>query len=539
MIERVAVTNFKKFGLQEFELSNRIVMSGPNNSGKTTLLQAICTWAELASRWRSQYPPGQQPDLVQDSDGNYPRVTLNLLNFASVPLRDFDHLWFNKDTSAPVSVTLSVGLPKNWTVGFEILFSGQEIAEIRPTREISEADLISYWKDPLCVTYIPPASGISRLEDKFDIPVISQRLAYSQSGDVLRNMLFSVSQDEGKWSKLEEEIRSHFGYEIMRPSPGAQIAVWFRHDAQSPQYEISSAASGFLQVLTVYAALLYQKSSVVLVDEPEAHLHTLLHRKIYLGLSKTATKSNSQLVISTHSEHLIDAAEEADLRLLTYDAGLQKILGTNLKETLHLETTDIINATNTRKVLYLEGKIDIEILTAWASVLKHRVSPVLEMGFVLKTAEAPWKPMKHFESLKSIIPSMLGAQLVDHDQSSSPKTPEGLIYLRWERKEIENYLIHPEAICRYVNEICGARASDTVNKYLRHNLTPGHFQSPFDYSPLTDPPGKRFLTAVLDEVVDEYSYSFEALASIMKPEEIHPEVVQKLDQIADHLNLTD
>jgi AAA15 family ATPase/GTPase len=37
MITRVKVRYFKQFLDQEFELSDHIILSGPNNSGKTTL----------------------------------------------------------------------------------------------------------------------------------------------------------------------------------------------------------------------------------------------------------------------------------------------------------------------------------------------------------------------------------------------------------------------------------------------------------------------------------------------------------------------
>ena len=45
MITKVVIENFKRFSRQEFTLSESIVLAGPNNAGKSTLLQALATWS--------------------------------------------------------------------------------------------------------------------------------------------------------------------------------------------------------------------------------------------------------------------------------------------------------------------------------------------------------------------------------------------------------------------------------------------------------------------------------------------------------------
>lgn len=43
MMRRVTIRNFKRFAEQQFELADSVVLAGPNNAGKSTLLQAIVT----------------------------------------------------------------------------------------------------------------------------------------------------------------------------------------------------------------------------------------------------------------------------------------------------------------------------------------------------------------------------------------------------------------------------------------------------------------------------------------------------------------
>ncbi|MCY4210319.1 MAG: ATP-binding protein [Gammaproteobacteria bacterium] len=48
MIRKVIIRNIKKFGQQEFEIPKHLVIAGPNNYGKTTVLQAVAAWSEIA-----------------------------------------------------------------------------------------------------------------------------------------------------------------------------------------------------------------------------------------------------------------------------------------------------------------------------------------------------------------------------------------------------------------------------------------------------------------------------------------------------------
>ena len=44
MLTKLIIRNFKRFTSAEIELGNPVVFVGPNNSGKTTALQAITLW---------------------------------------------------------------------------------------------------------------------------------------------------------------------------------------------------------------------------------------------------------------------------------------------------------------------------------------------------------------------------------------------------------------------------------------------------------------------------------------------------------------
>ncbi len=545
MIRRVLINNFKKFEHLEFDLPAHLVIAGPNNSGKTSLLQAIAAWSEIAFQWSEN-----NPDLAREEDENYPPINLNLLSFHSVPLADFGHLWKDKNVQESASVWLHTN---QWKIGFEIVYKETELAVIRPAKDVSENDLERYINDPLIPTYIPPLSGVEIKESPFDPVVIPARLARAQAGSVLRNLLLAVSQDAQKWQKLQEVVKSFFGYELLSPSAGAEIYAPYRHSEQGQTYDLSSAASGFLQVLLVYSALLAKEASVLLIDEPDAHLHILLQDKMYRDLRDYAHQNGTQLIIATHSERLINAVAPQRLCVLmdgrpqiAADKSERVALITSLTA---LDNVDIALALTAPGILYVEGHSDIAILRVWAEKLAHPLFSFLDKPF--------WKPTiyqthpdvdgikaeRHFEALKLVQQGIPGIELRDSDGrevNTDPKNLQnGLARMHWGRYEIESYLIHPKSIVRFVKSVSGQEAADRADNYMRQQFPPALYEDPFSPSDyLQDTKAKNILSKIMQESeIDVQENDYYQIAEQMTKEEIHPEVSEKLDAIADHFNL--
>jgi recombinational DNA repair ATPase RecF len=52
MIRRLVIRRFKRLKEETFDFPGHIVLAGPNNCGKTTVLQAIAAWDLSLRRWR-------------------------------------------------------------------------------------------------------------------------------------------------------------------------------------------------------------------------------------------------------------------------------------------------------------------------------------------------------------------------------------------------------------------------------------------------------------------------------------------------------
>lgn len=68
MLTKLLIRNFKQFSDVQIELGNPVVFVGPNNSGKTTALQALALWNIGLRRWNEKRAgkatPGKRPGVT-------------------------------------------------------------------------------------------------------------------------------------------------------------------------------------------------------------------------------------------------------------------------------------------------------------------------------------------------------------------------------------------------------------------------------------------------------------------------------------------
>ncbi len=547
MINRIRIRNFKKFKTLDFRLIDRAVIAGPNNSGKTTLLQGIVTWAELAEIWLERVG-----DFARDKEGEFRRIRLELTDFKSLALASFDEMWRHQAMHGSISIRV---VHERWDVAFDVRFKGSKVVSVGPTREVSEGDLESLSECPFRALYIPSLSGLDINEPEYGEKVLFTRLAQGKGGTVVRNILKVVSQDKAKWEQLQNVIKSFFGYEISYPSGADPIAVHFRHSPDGSWNNLVNGASGFLQTVLIQSALLYGKASIILIDEPDAHLHVLLKEKMYRHIREHCENQDCQLVISTHSGRLIKEAErESGNRLfLITNTGLNAVKKQDLQTLMALDGQEIISADLKQRVLYLEGKSDLEILREWAVVLNHPVVSFLDQPFWIPTAEQRLRSFskRHFSALKALVPNLKALEIRDKNESDAARDkqsepdklqtqggrgiPSGMILIWWNRYEIENYLIHPQAISRFVQQRSGDGAAAKVNEYMQQFLPSISLRDPFVPVATDQTKGKTVIGQILDAAGVELGESeYYRIAREMSGNEINPYAIKVLDFINEY-----
>ncbi len=84
MITGLTLRNFKNVGEQKYEFSQFDLLVGPNNSGKSTILQALAIWQFCIDEFQRSKRTGSKG------------VQVVLPNFTALPVPEFNLLWKDK-----------------------------------------------------------------------------------------------------------------------------------------------------------------------------------------------------------------------------------------------------------------------------------------------------------------------------------------------------------------------------------------------------------------------------------------------------------
>ncbi len=544
VIRTVRIRGFKRFSEVEFHLPGHVVLAGPNNTGKTTVLQAIASWSLALQRWRelNDFNPRQ----------GYTRAPIARQAFTTVPLRSFDLLWRDRGyRKHGQEIQIEVQHDAGWSVTMEFIADSTEQIYVRPRWDAPAATLREL---DLQAVFVPPMTGLSTDEPLFQPPLIERLLGLGRPGEVLRNLLATAHRNEPTWAALQSSIMKLFGYILLPPdSGGPYIRAEYTMTDGGPSLDIASAGSGFQQVLMLLTFLNTREGSVLLLDEPDAHLHMILQDAIYHELRAVAARQHSQLIVATHSEVVINSVEPRELCVMLHEPRMvadNEERGRVITSLRVLSNADVMQALGVRGVLYVEDYTDINILRAWAATLEHRATGLL-------TTELMWKPLvfqaqerrpgirarDHYDALQLVREGLPGVELRDRD--ARPEVPDteitgiGLQRLHWRRYEIESYLVHPNALSCFVESVIGADAAaphvEDMLAYMRREFPLGVVEDPLGEHLLLN--GTKARTELLPPLLEAAELHglpytrYHEIAALMLPEEIHPEVVEKLNAI--------
>jgi ABC-type cobalamin/Fe3+-siderophores transport system ATPase subunit len=457
LLTKVTIRNFKRFEDVTIELGNPVVFIGPNNSGKTTALQALALWDLGLRRWKEKRG-GELPE-------KRPGVTINRRDLIALPVPNANLLWRRlhvrdtrridgKSETRNVRIDIIVeGVTKgaSWSCGLEFDYANDESFYCRPLR-LSAASSPERWAIPPeagldRIAFLPPMSGLVANEDRLDPGAINVRLGEGRTAEVLRNLCYRLVDTSG-WPQLRSRIAHLFHIELDEPRYIPERGeITMTYEDSGIRLDIAAAGRGLQQTLLILAHLILNPGSVLLIDEPDAHLEILRQRQIYQVLSDAAREYSSQVILASHSEIILNEAADRDVVVAFVgkphridDRGSQV-----LKALKEIGFDQYYQAEQTGWVLYLEGSTDLAVLRAFAAVLDHPAKEVLERPFVHYVFNLPSKARDHFFGLREACPDLQGIAVFDRLQRDlEPRSqPEQLM---WKRREIENYLCQRETL---------------------------------------------------------------------------------------------
>ena len=511
MIHKFQITNFKRLGTKEIILKDNIsLVVGGNNSGKTSVLHALAVWEYAKQVLVYEKSPRA---LYHGFSGDGYGVTID--DFTPINIPSFKYLWTNLKTDSGYTLEISCfwmlhNIEKYLKIG---LAYGQEKLYIKPLdSNVNEGDYIPH------IVYLPTFAGINSKEEWHTPAVRNKYIGQGLAGSVLRNQIMELflqnvkirKERKGDRSKILEAdlkwIRENDAYELLNqtmfsifkgmlypkafnPNFHTHVLVNFRKGetvnkrfkpiADYKERDIMVEGSGFLQWLSVYTMAVTPNIDVLLLDEPDAHLHCSLQSELFAHLQRIATLKRKQILIATHSTDIIK----------TYDFG--RILSVSNTSIRYLASADakirIISGIGSeyfplleavqkyKRVLFVENESDAKLLKIFCD--KYSVWP--NNLVVWPKANKQSERTVLYLYLKEQIHDLKCISLSDRDNElyregtsnlhdNTPDKVEGnneLRYRKWRRWEMESYLISKPAIVRLIMNKNGVSNDDATRDF--------------------------------------------------------------------------
>lgn len=464
MLTKLTVRNFKRFGNAEIDLGNPVVFIGPNNSGKTTALQALAFWDIGLKRWNEKRKGKTSPE-------KRPGVTINRRDLIAVPVPDAKLLWRElgvrdvkkidgKQQTKNIFIDViveGITADETWKCGLEFYYANEESFYCRPLRlsekRSPERMPIPEHADNIQLAFLPPMSGLAANETRLDPGAINVRVGEGRTAEVLRNLCHTIyNNQKERWQELTDHIMKLFGSELYIPQYITERGeIVMTYSENGTKLDLSSSGRGLQQTLLLLAYMYAHLGAVLLLDEPDAHLEILRQRQIYQLLTDVARENGNQIIAASHSEVLLNEAADRDV-VVAFVGKPHRIndRGTQvLKALKDIGFEHYYQAEQTGWVLYLEGSTDLAILRAFAEKLEHKEAmDVLQKPFVYYVSNQPAEVRKHFFGLKESFPHLKGIAIFDRLEKTLSEDLGAEAYM-WTKREIENYLCHQEVLEAY------------------------------------------------------------------------------------------
>ena len=314
-LHSVTVENFKAIGEAKIPLSSGLtVLVGQNSSGKSSALQAIHWACRCVAHPRIQ--KNQTRSLsVQEFDfyptahiksvGNNKELRSRRRDVAEVAVKvSFEHSTEEDGEIQESTVKISKG--NNQAVQIDL---------INDAVKDEFYDVLAD-KDRPFSSYIPGLAGIPLVEEKRSRLPITRQAASGDANTVLRNILLLIKEDKREnvsLEKLSELCSTVLGatkievkFDEVRD---AEITATIRTASMSDGHwtPLEMAGTGVLQCIQIFAYIILYRPYLLLMDEPDAHLHPDRQEKLVAALSNSAKDYGMSIVMTTHSPNVVRA----------------------------------------------------------------------------------------------------------------------------------------------------------------------------------------------------------------------------------------
>lgn len=361
-IQAIRLAGFKRCKDIELVTPQLSVVVGGNNSGKSSLLQGIHFAVTVLQSAKSAALSGKsQSTLGFDQFIYKPANDLIALNHQS-PITSKvgpDFTFTYKDAGSDELNTFTLKLRRGKNANISTTFDERSAFYARASDR----------KQPFSV-FVPGLAGVPLREEKRTESIITYGIAQGDSNLYLRNVLLGIIQNPDKLTRFHEIVGSIF--------PGLKISSSFDEhvhlfieimvEIDGAKIPLEMVGTGCLQAIQLVAYVTMYNPSLLLLDEPDAHLHPSNQRTLAATLQKITETGDTKIILASHSRHMFDSLtynDQAQIVWLRQGVKQEESNRTNLSILLDLGALDSFE-------LLQSGKRRVIVLTEDTKVPRLR-----------------------------------------------------------------------------------------------------------------------------------------------------------------------
>lgn len=385
-IDKIKIKNFKRVSEVEIDLNNINYLVGGNNSGKSSVLQAIhmaVSCAQMSSELQQQViaesslrysPTGEFQNL--GNSGPYE----NRKEGSRGTIEFFGKTADEADASYRVEIYKArnyhnIGVDRSGIYpGF-----GQHICDSKS----------------LFSVYVPGLAGVPHREEMQGYASVFRRAAGGEANLVFRNIIRLLS-DKNKISELEDLL-----FEVIGPAKfkvnfdpnkdlyvDVSLSLQEGHD-ESSYVPIDLCGTGVIQITQILSYVILFRPKILLVDEPDSHLHPSRQVLLSAAFDHIVNRYECSVIVSTHSRHLVSSAPDNTKVIWMKNGVVETQEGQGLAEILlDLGALDQIDSSGAEIILCTEDKGKVQLEACIASLNLDGKVKVISYNGVTNAASA-------------------------------------------------------------------------------------------------------------------------------------------------------
>jgi len=361
MLSSISLVGFKSIETVRLELGRITVLVGPNNGGKSSCLQGLQFATSIA---QSMDINGYKRIKKKDSEERKLASTLASHQLVYTPLNDVNSLarggeLHGRDGGNPIQLILT-GETSDDSVRIEVKRGKNKNLSINVEGE----KFFRVLKDPAKPYSVmsPGLAGIPASEEYKSKGVVTRAAARGDANSVFRNVLLQLKEKEKDWEWFQGALRKIFSNITVDVSfdteNGENISATVVLDGV--RLPIDSSGTGVLQAIQILAYIGLYEPRILILDEPDSHLHPNNQRKLVNLLDEVTRDRGFQVLISTHSRPFIDALSSVESKFVWVADGVVKSDNFDMIQAFMdlgaLDIADYLNGGATRHLILTEDE---------------------------------------------------------------------------------------------------------------------------------------------------------------------------------------